>query len=73
MILCSYAADQSSKYHFSFHDETVVSSHLALSSGNQDSDFEMMRTQLCLEGTATYDTVNIITVLTILFYVSCVV
>ena len=55
-----FTADQSSKYHFSFHDEMTLSSHLALSDG--DSDFEIMRTQLCLEGTADYETINILTV-----------
>ena len=38
-------------------------SHLALATTDQESDFEMMRTQLCLEGTAAYHTVNILTVL----------
>ena len=55
-------ADQSSQYHFSFHDEMTMSSHLALSDGERE--FEMMRTHLCLEGTASYNTINVLTVST---------
>ena len=41
----------------------MMSSRLALSgNGDESNEFELMKTQLCLEGTASYDTVNIITV-----------
>ena len=61
LLALQISADLSTQYHFSLHDETTMSSHLALSDGA--SDFEMMRTQLCLEGTAFYDDVNILTVI----------
>ena len=67
MLCCSYsyslvlyyAAPFSSLYTFSLHDETSFDSSLLLSSGEQHS--EMLRTEICLQGTATYD-VNILTV-----------
>ena len=57
----SFTADQSSRYHFSLHDEMTMTTHLALARDGE-SDYEMMKTQLCLEGTASYDTINILTV-----------
>lgn len=49
----------SSHYTFSLHDETSFDTSLLLSSGEQHA--EMLRTDLCLQGTATYDA-NILTV-----------
>ena len=59
VFLVFYAAPFSSHYTFSLHDETSFDSSLLLSSGEQHS--EMLRTEICLQGTATYD-VNILTV-----------
>ena len=58
-LLILYTAPFSSHYTFSLHDETSFDSSLLLSSGEQHS--EMLRTEICLQGTATYD-VNILTV-----------
>ena len=56
---CHYAGYFSSRYTFSLHDETSFDTSLLLSSGEQHS--EMLRTELCLQGTAMYDA-NIINV-----------
>lgn len=61
VMVFSCTDDQSSSYHFSFHDEMAMTTHLALIT-DEDDEFEMMRTQLCLEGTASYDTINILAV-----------
>ena len=59
LVLYTITAPSSSLYTFSLHDETSFDSSLLLSSGEQHS--EMLRTEICLQGTATYD-VNILTV-----------
>lgn len=59
LSLFKFTVPFSSHYTFSLHDETSFDSSLLLSSGEQHS--EMLRTEICLQGTATYDT-NILTV-----------
>ena len=59
MIIIQYPGHFSSNYTFSVHDETSFDASLLLSGGEQHS--EMLRTELCLQGTATYDA-NILTV-----------
>ena len=44
----------STEYLFSMRDEAIFSSRLSVSSGEQHNDF--LQTELCLEGTVTYDT-----------------
>ena len=55
----THTATLSSHYTFSLHDTTSFDANLLLSSGEQHS--EMLRTEVCLQGTASYDT-NILTV-----------
>ena len=46
------ADDYSTSYQFSLYDDTWISSHLELSGG--DNTVELLRTQLCYEGTISY-------------------
>jgi len=61
MILNSFQIEReplTSHYNFSLHDEASFGADLLLSSGEQHS--EMLRTEFCLQGRASYD-VNILT------------
>ena len=59
MMVFSQTGHYSSNYTFSVHDDISFDTSLLLSSGEQHA--EMLRAEICLEGTATYDA-NILTV-----------
>ena len=62
--LYPYIADNySTSYQFSLFDDTWFSSHLELSGG--DNTVELLRTQLCYEGTISYG-INMLKVSTII-------
>ena len=48
-----YIDAYTTSYSFSLWDESLFSAHLELSEG--DISHEIMKTQLCYEGTVTYD------------------